>query len=96
MEPSNWRDSTLLTVETNLLFTSVTIQLLPPLIDGNLDTIWIVKFSYAIEAGFAAAFPISLTYKSILSFSNLSKSQHTVIGQDSILMNEVKRWAIIN
>ena len=81
MEPASWGSDPFSAVETNFLVSSVAVEALISISDGNSNSIRIVKLAKPVWHRSTAADEVGLTDEGISNFTNIIKSNYTVISQ---------------
>ena len=88
---ATWRHNTTPSIETNELVATVTVELCPSSYtnDGDSPSTWVVELSISIGAGTATCDLVSFTEKGAISFTNVKKACHTVVGESVAIQFKV-------
>ena len=89
MEPASWGSDPCSSVETNLLVSSAVVEALILITDWNNNSIGIVKLAKPVWHCSTAADEVGLTDEGISNFTNIIKSDYTVISQGLTPQDEV-------
>ena len=95
MVNSSWAHSTHASIETNLLFISITVKTIISISDWNSRTIRIVKFTKSIRNGTTAFNFVSFAEQSFIIFANLVDTDKAVIFVDLAFEFKVYTYNII-